>query len=154
MPDEREGRRVGVAQVRAREELAAIEVPVRVDAALVLGEGRELLGREVLDLGDADAVLARDHAAQGARELHDARDRLVRLAQHLVVVGVHRDVGVHVAVAGMHVERDKDAAAQHLRVRRLDRLHDRLEIPAREDRPHAREDALPGGAADRCRVHA
>jgi DNA-binding transcriptional ArsR family regulator len=69
VPDEREGGRVGVAQVRALEELAAIEVPLGIDAALVLREGRELLRREVFDLGDADAVLARDDAAQRAREL-------------------------------------------------------------------------------------
>ena len=49
-----------------------------------------------------------------ARQLHDARDRLVRRLQHLVVVAVDRDVGVHVAVAGMHVQRHPDAAAQHL----------------------------------------
>ena len=49
-----------------------------------------------------------------AREPHDARDRLVRLLQHLVVVGVDRDVGVHVAVARVHVQRDEHAAAQHL----------------------------------------
>ena len=37
-----------------------------------------------------------------------------------VVVGVDRDVGVHVAVAGVHVQRDEHAAAQHARVDRVD----------------------------------
>jgi hypothetical protein len=59
-------------------------------------------------------VLARDHAVEAARQRHDARHRLVRGLQHLVVVAVDRDVGVHVAVAGVHVQRDPDAAAQHL----------------------------------------
>ena len=74
-----------------------------------------------------------DHPAEGARELHDARHRRVGLAQHLVVVGVHRDVGVHVAVAGVHVQRHEDARAQHLGVDRLDRLHHRLEVAPGED---------------------
>ncbi len=58
-------------------------------------------------------MFAGDHAAQRARQRHDARHRRVGRLQHLVVVGVDRDVGVHVAVAGVHVQGDEDAAAQH-----------------------------------------
>ena len=47
---------------------------------------------------------------QAARQHHDARHGLVRGLQHLVVVAVDRDVGVHVAVAGVHVQRHPDAA--------------------------------------------
>ena len=42
--------------------------------------------------------------------------RLVRGLQHGVVVAVDGDVGVHVAVAGVHVQRHPDAAAQHVLV--------------------------------------
>ncbi len=57
-------------------------------------------------------MLARDHTTQAAGQRHDARDRTVRGLQHGVVVAVDRDIGVHIAVAGMHVQRDPDTAAQ------------------------------------------
>ena len=50
------------------------------------------------------------------RQLHDAGDGFVRRLQHLVVVAVDRDVGVNVAVAGVHVQRHPHATAQHLLV--------------------------------------
>ena len=53
----------------------------------------------------------RDDAAQASRQLHDARDGLVRRLQHRVVVAVDGDVGVHVAVAGVHVQGHPHAAA-------------------------------------------
>ena len=118
-----EARRVGVGEVglqrgavegRVAQQLALVEAPFGIDAPLVVGEVGELVVGQELELGDADAVLARDHAVEAARQLHDARDRRVRGLQHLVVVAVDRDVGVHVAVAGVHVQRDPDAAAQHL----------------------------------------
>ena len=56
--------------------------------------------------------------------MHDALDGLVGRLQHLVVVGIDRDVGVHVAVAGMHVQRDENAAAQHFLVDRRNALDD------------------------------
>ena len=51
---------------------------------------------------------------------HDAADDLVRLLQHRVVVGVDRNVGVHVAVAGVHVQGDEHAALQHALVHGID----------------------------------
>ena len=71
--------------------------------------------------------------------------------QHVVVVGVDRDVGVHVAVAGVHVQRHEHAALQHLRV---DRPRSAASIGAKA-RPleHAaqrlRSSALPRDAAER-----
>ena len=86
--------------------------------------------------------------SSAARQLHDARHRRVRGLQHLVVVAVDRDVGVHVAVAGVHVQRDPDAAAQHLA--RGSRSHSsRIGANARagEDRLQRRADLrLPRGA--------
>ena len=68
---------------------------------------------EEVEFGDTDAVFTRDHAAQILGQLHDALNRMVGLLQHGVIVGVDRNVGVHVAVAGVHVQRDKHAALQH-----------------------------------------
>ena len=58
-------------------------------------------------------MLAGDHAAQILCQLHDALHRAIGLLQHLVIVGIDRDVGMHVAVAGVHVQRDEHAAFQH-----------------------------------------
>jgi hypothetical protein len=44
--------------------------------------------------------------------MHDALDGPVGGLQHLVIVGIDRDVGMHVAVAGVHVQGDENAAAQ------------------------------------------
>ena len=117
----------------SRSSLPRLKRPSGSIALLVLGERRQLVVRQVLELGDADAVLARDHAAQAARERHDARDRRVGLLQHCVVVGVDGDVGVHVAVARVHVQRDEHAAAQHPRVDVRERAHHRREREPGED---------------------
>ena len=53
--------------------------------------------------------------------------------QHLVVVGVDRDVGVHVAVARVHVQRDEHAAAQDFAWIASHCGHQRLEVAAGED---------------------
>ena len=78
-------------------------------------------------------MLARDHAIERARKRHDARDGRVRLLQHLVVVAVDGNVGVHIAVAGMHVQRDPDASAQDFFVNRPEAINDGFERFARED---------------------
>ena len=145
-----EARRVGVGEVGARrarvahrpaQQLSLVEPPFGIDALLVAGKGRQLRVGQVFELGDADAVLARDHAVEAPRELHDPRDRRMRGLQHLVVVAVDGDVGVHVAVAGMHVQGDPDAALQHLAVDLLARVDDGLQRRAGEDRFERRADS-------------
>ncbi len=90
-----------------------------IDAALVVLERRQFgLGQELV-FGDADAVFARDHAVEVARDMHDARDGFVGLLQHFVVVGIDRDIGVHIAVARVHVQRDEHPALEHAVVDRL-----------------------------------
>eukprot|EP00952_Eustigmatos_sp_NYUAD-ZCMA_P007179 30536-Eustigmatos_ZCMA.PRE.1 len=54
-------------------------------------------------------------------------------ASHVVVIRVDRQVSVHVAVAGVHVQGHEHAAAQHLLVDRLRLVEDRLELAAVED---------------------
>ena len=48
--------------------------------------------------------------------MHDPLDRLVGRLQHLVIIRIDRQVGVHIAVAGVHVQGNEDAAAQHFLV--------------------------------------
>jgi hypothetical protein len=52
--------------------------------------------------------------------------------QHLVVIGIDRDVGVHVAIARVHMQRDPDSAPQDLLVDLLDRFQYRQERTACE----------------------
>ena len=59
-----EARRVGAAQVASGMSLCLLNRPVGVDALLVGAEPGELLFGQVLELGDADAVFARDHAVE------------------------------------------------------------------------------------------
>ena len=58
-------------------------------------------------------MLARDHAVQRTGQRHDAFDRTVGGLQHVVVVAVDRDIGMHIAVTGMHVQRNPDPALEH-----------------------------------------
>ncbi len=92
-------------------------------------------------------MLAGDHAVEVASDPHDARHGTVGPLQHGVVVGVDRDVGVHVAVAGMHVQRHPDAAMQYPLVDGREVREQRREGAAREDALHFRAHlALPGNA--------
>ncbi len=152
VPHQPEAGRVGVGQVGEHQrlawrfgghqaalftnQLAPVEAPVRVDALLVVGKGGQFFVRKKLQLGDADAMLARDHAVQAAGELHDAAHRLVRGLQHFVIVAVHRDVGVDVAVARVHVQRHPHAAFQHALVDFVEFGQHGLEGLAAEDLRH------------------
>ena len=49
-----------------------VEAPVGIDAPLPGAEPGQFVVGEELELGDADAVLARDHAVERARQRHDA----------------------------------------------------------------------------------
>ena len=132
-PEQREARRIGIVQVCLREQLTLVEPPFGIRLLLVRFEFVDFPGIEKIDFGDADAVLARNHAVQRHDEPHDARHRVTRFLQHLVVVGVDRDIGVHVAVAGVHMQRHEHAAAQHRPVHGVDLLHHLLELPPAED---------------------
>ena len=106
-------RGIGALQVATAEQLAFVEAAFRVDLLLVSGERGDFLRIEKIEFGDADAVFAGNHPAQVFRQLHDARHRAIGLLQHFVVVRVHRNVGMHVAVPGVHVQRNEHAAFKH-----------------------------------------
>ena len=91
--------------------LARVEPPVRVDLRLVGGERRELLGVRYSSLVmpipcSPEMTPPRRRASAMIRAT-----AAFASPQHRVVVGVDRQVRVHVAVAGVHVQRDEHAAA-------------------------------------------
>ena len=137
MPHQAEAGRVGIGQVgrqcQVLQQLALVEAALRVDARLVLRKVADFRLAQEFQLGDAYAVLARDHAIQRTGQRHDAFDAGVRGLQHLVVVTVDRDVGMHVAVTGMHVQRRPDPALEHVLVDRVALLEDGGEGVAGED---------------------
>ena len=59
-------------------------------------------------------MLARNHAIEGPRQGHDAVHRFMRGLQHVVVIAVDRQIGVHIAVACMHMQSGPDTAFQNL----------------------------------------
>src|ERR1700675_171257 len=152
-----------------------VEAALRIDAVLVGTKLRELRVGKILQLGNADAVFAGNHAVQVAGNAHDPRHNAIGCVQHRVVVRVDRNVGMHVAVARMHVHGDESAAvkdapvyriaiAKHLRKRgadknaREDRAH--LALPAYPDAAvlqpveHAADLAVRRGDLERCEIRA
>ena len=56
------------------------------------------------------------------------------LLEHLVIIGVHGNVGVDIAIARMHVQGHKNPRAQHPLVGGLEQLHDGRVTQPREKR--------------------
>ena len=148
--------RVGLAQVggvhiglagAGAQQLAFVEAAFRVHLCLVAGKGGDFLVRQKLQLGDANAVFAGNDAVERARQRHDAGHRLVRGLQHHIVVAVDGNVGVHVAVPGVHVQRHPHPALEHALVDGVAFLQDRAEGSTGEEvlqRPA--QLGLPAGA--------
>ena len=74
------------------------------------------------EANEAYAVLSGDHAAQRLCELHDAVDDPVGLVEHMVVVRVDRDIRMHIAVAGVHVQGDEQPCIPQPAVNRAQRM--------------------------------
>ena len=140
-----EARGIGIAQIAIDHQLAAVEATLGIDSLLVVAKLGEFLGGQELELGDADAVFTRDDAVERAGQRHDAHHRLIGLLQHRVVVGIDRQIGVHIAVAGMHVQRHEHPTAQHLAVQFDASLKDRTEgLPGKHRRQRGKQLGLPG----------
>ena len=90
-------------KIAARHQLAGIEAALWIDLCLVVEKRLHLVVGQEFQFGNADAVLARDHTIELPGEGHDARDRLVGFLQHAVVVRIHRNIGMYVAVTRVHV---------------------------------------------------
>ena len=128
-------------------QLAAVEVPLGVHAHFVVGKGLQLCVAQKLQLGNANAVFTRNDAIQRPGQGHDALDSAMRHLQHVVVVAIDRNVGVHIAVTGVHVQGDPNLALEHTLVYRLDLQHQWLKRTARKHIIQRLEQLqLPAGA--------
>ena len=78
--------RVGVAQICAAHQLVAIEMPFGVYFGFVVPKRLHFGVGEKFQLGNTDAVFARNHAVQAAGDVHNAGDRLMRGLQHFVII--------------------------------------------------------------------
>ena len=128
-----EARREGDIETGAVAQLAAVEEAVRVHLVEVLVEGLQLLIRQEGNLGHADAVFARNRAAEALRDAHHHVDALIGFGHHVGVIGMHRNIGVHVAVACMHMKRDEEALSQDPVMDIIDRLADVGEVFADQE---------------------
>ena len=79
----------------------------------VVSKRAQFLVAQKLQLGNTNTVFAADHTVQATRQRHNAFDRLMRQLQHGVIVRVHRNIGVDVAVTRVHVQRYPYAAFEH-----------------------------------------
>ena len=122
MPHQAKTGGVGLAQVGAAllavghhfsQQLTLVKAPMRVDARLVIGKGLQFGVSQISQLGNAYAVFARNHTIQRPRQSHDAVYRFMRSLQHRVVVAVDRQIGVHIAVARMHMQSRPNTAFQY-----------------------------------------
>ena len=127
--EQAEAGRIGAREIAAGQQFSGVETAMRIDPHFVVDKRFDFLGREEFEFGDADAVLAGNDPVQFAHERHDARHRLIGFLQHRVVVGVHRNVGVNIAVARVHVKCHEHAAMQHAFVQRVDFCQQRDKHP-------------------------
>ena len=100
---------VSHAQIGAAHQFTAVKAACRIDLGFVIPKWLHFFVGQVFQLGDADAVLTRNHAIQIAGDFHDAVYGFVGDLQHLVIIGIHGDIGVHVAIARMHVQSHEHA---------------------------------------------
>ena len=150
-PEQAEARRVGVAQVAAREQLAALNRPSRVDRLLVAAEGRDFIRRSrysslVMPMPCSPEITP---SSDRARRMMRATAALA-VCSIVVVVGVDRDVGVHIAVAGMHVQRHEHARLEHALVNRVAAARGCGGIPGRRTIAAIRRALRPSRTRARC----
>ena len=120
-------------QARVTQQLALVETSLRVDPLFVVGKRLQFRVSEELQLGNTNAMFTGNHATQRTRQHHDAFDCCMRGLQHVVVVAVDGNIGVHVAVAGMHMQRDPDPTLEDTLVDAGAFTQDRAKCDPKED---------------------
>ena len=75
-----------MAQICAAHQFVAIEMPFGVYFGFVVPKRLHFFIGKKFQLGDADAVFARNHAVQAACDVHNAANRLMRGLQHFVII--------------------------------------------------------------------
>ena len=139
---------VGAFQPGAGHELAGVEALCRVHAVLVAHKGLQFVLFQVLDLGQANAVLAGDDAVQLLRQRHDGVHQFLGPAHHGRVLRMHRDIGVHIAVTGVHVQGDEQPFITNALVNGAQFLAQGLELFAGEGLVQQLNDFPPVGDDD------
>ena len=120
-------------EIRAGEELAGVEPAVGVDSRLVGSEGRELVRRQVFELVMPIPCSPEMTPPSSRASAMIRADGRVRLPQHRIIVRIDREIRMHVAVAGVHVQSDEHPAAQVLALDFDAARHDRRERVTAED---------------------
>ena len=98
---------VSHAQIGTAHQFTAVKAACRIDFGFVIPKRLHFFVGQIFQFGNTDAVLTRNHAIQIAGDFHDAVYGIVRHLQHLIVIGIHRDIGVDIAIACMHVQSHK-----------------------------------------------
>ena len=92
-------------------------------------------------------MLAGDHTVERCSQCHHPVHDPLCFVQHIVVVGVDRDIGMHITVAGVHVGGDEQTTGTHAGVKIVEPGAYRFEFPATEYiLQRARDLRAPGNA--------
>ena len=129
-----QGRCIGVFQTGAGGQLAAVKHTVRINTFFIGFKGTEAVPVQVLQFGNTNTVLAGNDPAQRGCQVHDPLNDLFCLVQHGVVIGIDGNVGMHVAIAGVHVGGDKQAARTDVAVDTVEFFTHRRQLVAGENR--------------------
>ena len=124
-----EAGRVCAIKICTFEQLAFVETPFRVYSLFVLRETSNGIITEIIEFGNANTVLPRNHAIERSCQLHDSRHRLIGLLEHRIIVRVDRDIGMHIAITGMHMQGDKQPAFQNALMGCVDVRANRIKRP-------------------------
>ncbi len=134
-------------QTRAGQQFTAIKNPIRIDSLLIVNKALQVLRRHIADLGDPDTMLTGNHPAEFSGQGHDAVNDTLRLLHHPVIVGIDGDIGVYVAIAGVHVQGNEQATGTDVMMNFLEALMDRFELPSTENFLERLRHFLPVGDA-------
>jgi len=99
--------RIGILQARTRQQLTFVKVTIWVYFIFVAGKwiNRRLI--QELHFGNTDTMLTWNNTIQVACQCHYSRYRSMRILHHAVVIWVDRNISMHVAVTGMHMQGNK-----------------------------------------------
>ena len=95
-------------------------MPLGINAVKIVVKRRKIGRIQKFDFRETDTVLTGNGASEPLYGFHHQLHGFFAELHHLIVVGIERNVGVDIAVAGMHVQRDEYAASEDLVVDFID----------------------------------